>query len=83
MWVDKPFYVKLDLGKAEDGSSQVPIILGECIFKQTTTIVSTRKDLEAYMETIAKIIDAEKVWADPDMADFDLGEREYLADTKV
>ena len=33
------------------------------------------------METIAKMIEAEKVWADPDMADFDLGEREYLAES--
>ena len=29
------------------------------------------------METIAKIIDSERVWADPDMADFDIGERDY------
>lgn len=34
------------------------------------------------MDTIARIIEAEKVWADPDMADFDVGEREYLAETK-
>jgi len=42
--------------------------------------VSTRRDLDAYLETIAKMIEAEKVWADPDMADFDLGERDYLQD---
>ena len=30
------------------------------------------------METIAKIIDAKKVWSDPDMVDFDIGERDYL-----
>ncbi len=36
------------------------------------------------METIAKIIDSEKIWADPDMLAFDVGEREYLGDeTKV
>ena len=35
------------------------------------------------METIAKIIEAEKVWADPDMADFDIGERDYLAEKKA
>lgn len=29
------------------------------------------------MDTIAKIIDSEKVWADPDMAAFDVGEREF------
>ena len=31
------------------------------------------------MDTIAKIIDSEKVWADPDMAAFDVGEREFNA----
>jgi len=31
------------------------------------------------VETIAKVIDSEKVWADPDMAEFDLGEREDLS----
>lgn len=35
------------------------------------------------METIAKIIDSEKIWADPDMQDFDVGEREYLAAAPV
>ena len=35
------------------------------------------------METIAKIIDSERVWADPDMADFDIGEREYQKDDTV
>jgi len=34
------------------------------------------------METIAKIIDSEKIWADPDMQDFDVGERDYLAQAK-
>ena len=80
MWIDKPFYIKLDLGKieiGEDGSVQVPIVLGECIFKQKTWVVASRKELELYLETIAKVIDSEKVWADPDMADFDVGEREY------
>jgi hypothetical protein len=28
------------------------------------------------MDTIAKIIDSERIWSDPDMADFDTGERE-------
>jgi hypothetical protein len=45
-------------------------------------VVTTKKDLEQYLETIARIIDAEKVWADPDMADFDIGERDYLGETK-
>lgn len=85
VWVDKPFYVKLDLGQpltSESGTVTVPIVLGECIFKQQTSVVTNRKELELYMETIAKIIDAEKVWADPDMADFDIGEREFLAEKK-
>ena len=56
----------------------MPIVLGGCKFKQPTNVVATRKDLEAYMETLAKIIDSERVWADPDMADFDIGERDYL-----
>lgn len=81
IWVDKPFYVKLDLGTpvGELGDLTVPIILGECVFKQPTKVVSSRAELEQYMETIAKIIDSEKIWADPDMQDFDVGEREYLA----
>ena len=81
IWVDKPFYVKLDLGPAqgEGENLTVPIILGECVFKQPTQVVSSRQELELYMETIAKIIDSEKIWADPDMQDFDVGEREYLA----
>lgn len=28
------------------------------------------------MDTIAKIIDSEKIWSDPAMADFDMGERD-------
>ena len=60
----------------------VPIILGECKFKSPTSVVQTRKELELYMDTIARIIDAEKVWADPDMADFDTGERDYLVEAK-
>lgn len=81
VWVDKSFYVKLDLGEVvvgSDGTVTVPIVLGECVFKQPTRVVLNRKELDAYMETIAKIIEAEKVWADPDMADFDVGERDYL-----
>jgi len=86
IWIDKPFYVKLDLGPptGEGENAVVPIILGECVFKQPTKVVSDRKELELYMETIAKIIDSEKIWADPDMLAFDVGEREYLGDeTKV
>ncbi len=45
-------------------------------------MISNRKELELYMETIAKIIDAEKIWADPDMHAFDVGERDYLAEEK-
>lgn len=84
VWVDKPFYVKLDLGEpaVADGTVSVPIILGECIFKQPTSVVSNRRELEEYMETIAKIIEAEKVWADPEMADFDIGERDFLNEKK-
>jgi hypothetical protein len=44
-------------------------------------VVLNKVELEKYMETIAKIIDSEKVWADPDMADFDIGERDYLNPT--
>ena len=86
LWIDKPFYVKLDLGEVtlnEQGDLHVPIVLGECVFKKTTNVVSDKKSLEQYMETIAKIIEAEKVWADPDMEAFDLGEREYLSETAV
>lgn len=79
--MDKSFYIKLDVGavtQKDDGTVQVPIVLGECIFRQPTSVVSTRKDLDMYLETIAKMIEAEKIWADEDMADFDIGEREYL-----
>ena len=80
IWVDKPFYIKLDLGLpvVDTEGVTVPIILGECVFKQPTRVVSSKKELELYMETIAKIIDSEKIWADPDMLDFDVGEREFL-----
>lgn len=46
------------------------------MFKQTTGVVSHREELDNYIETIAKIIDSERIWNDPDMADFDTGERE-------
>ena len=83
IWIDKPFYVKLDLGKQVDETThEVPIVLGECVFKQKTSVVCNRAELEGYMETIAKIIDAEKVWADPEMADFDIGERDFLGTAK-
>ena len=74
--------MKLDLGEplvGDEGNVTVPIVLAGCKFKQPTQVVSTRKELEAYMETLAKIIDSERVWADPDMADFDIGERDYLS----
>ena len=35
------------------------------------------------MDTIAKIIESEKIWNDPDMADFDIGERDFLDAVKV
>jgi hypothetical protein len=44
--------------------------------------VTSKSELELYLDTIAKIIDSEKVWADPDMADFDVGEREYNGEAK-
>ncbi len=37
IWIDKPFYVKLDLGKEVDADThEVSIVLGECVFKQKT-----------------------------------------------
>jgi hypothetical protein len=41
IWIDKPFYVKLDIGPArgEGDEVTVPIILGECVFKQPTKVV--------------------------------------------
>lgn len=79
-----PFYVKLDLSKptidATNGQVCVKIVLGECAFKQPTAVVTNKKELELYMATIAKIIENEKLWSDPDMADFDLGERGDLAE---
>ena len=81
IWVDKAFYLKIELGEpvvSSEGSAQVTITLGDCVFKQSTNVVKSRPELDAYLETIAKIIEAEKLWADPDMADFDIGERDYL-----
>lgn len=78
--------MKLDIGEpklGQEGEVCVPIVLGECVFKKTTNVVADKKALEHYMETIAKIIDAEKIWADPDMGDFDIGERDYLSETIV
>lgn len=56
----------------------VYIVLGECAFKQHTSAISTRSELEAYVETIGRIIDSEEIWNDPDMTEFDVGEREGL-----
>jgi hypothetical protein len=56
--------------------ADVDIVLGECVFKQKTRVVLNRQELDGYLETIAKIIDSERIWADPEMADFDIGERE-------
>ena len=78
-WVDKPFYVGLKLGPLDEESCAVRIILGECVFKQTTEVVTTRFELEGYMDTVAKIIDSEKVWNDPEMAVFDIGERDDIS----
>lgn len=80
-WVDKPFYINLKLGQLESMGDQpcVQVVIGECAFKQPTTVVSSRWELEGYMDTIAKIIESEKIWADPDMADFDIGEREDIS----
>lgn len=84
-WIDKAFYLGLKLGdlvERDDGTVCTQIILGDCIFKQTTGVVSSREELDNYIETIAKIIDSERIWNDPDMADFDTGEREDTG-TKV
>lgn len=78
-WVDKAFYLGLKLGdsvQTATGATSTQIILGDCIFKQCTEVVSSKAELDNYIETIAKIIDSEKIWNDPDMADFDTGERE-------
>ena len=77
--MDKPFYIGLKLGSLDEESSSVKIILGECVFKQMTEVVTTRFELEGYMDTIAKIIDSEKVWSDPEMAVFDIGERDDIS----
>lgn len=55
------------------------MLIGECAFKQATQVVSSRWELEGYMDTIAKIIESEKIWSDPDMAEFDIGEREDIS----
>ncbi len=67
----------MPLGEGEEAT--VPIILGDCVFKQRTKVVTNAKELELYMETIAKVIDSEKIWADPEMQAFDVGERGYLS----
>lgn len=79
-WIDKPFYIGLKLGKVrvnEDGepSGEVDLVLGECVFKQSTRVIGSPQELELYMGAIAKTIEAERIWSDPEMADFDLGER--------
>lgn len=80
-WVDKPFYIGLKLGQFDSAGDQpcVSIILGECAFKQPTSVVANRWELEGYMDTISKIIESERIWADPDMADFDVGERDDIS----
>lgn len=37
--------------------------------------MSNRFELDSYLDTIAKIMDSEKIWSDPLMAAFDFGER--------
>ncbi len=42
-------------------------------------MVSNRLELEGYLDTIANIIDSEKIWNDPEMMMFDIGEREDVS----
>jgi hypothetical protein len=35
-WVDKPFYIGLKLGDLNEDAQSVKIVLGECVFKQST-----------------------------------------------
>lgn len=37
------------------------------------------QELANYVTTIGKILDGEKMWQDPDMTEFDIGDREYLS----
>lgn len=85
-WVDKPFYYQLKLGKLQltDGDqTAVTLVIGDCKFKQPTLVVSSGVELGNYMETLANIIESEKIWNDPDMADFDFGEKVPMPMTKA
>lgn len=79
-WIDKSFYIGLKLGEVELNettlTNQCQVIHGDTIFKQSTNVVSNRYELDLYMDAIAKIIESERIWSDPDMADFDIGERD-------
>ena len=59
----------------DDEQTSVTLVLGDCKFKQPTNVVSGNAELGNYMETLANIIESEKIWNDPDMAAFDFGEK--------
>lgn len=78
-WVDKPFYLGLKVAETEgndEGLFRTQLVVNDYIFKQQTTVVASNEELSQYTDTIAKIIESEKIWSDPAMADFDFGERE-------
>lgn len=69
-WVDKGFYLGLKVGDcvpSEDGKFEAEILVSDFMFKQRTRVITNRYELDQYLETIARIIDSEKIWSDPAM----------------
>lgn len=73
-WVDKAFYLGIKLGEASPDSGAA-LIVKDYMFNHKTSAVSTPYELDHYIDTIAKIIESEKIWSDPVMQAFDFGAR--------
>jgi hypothetical protein len=82
-WIDKPFYLQITIVSTtvtEGGSVKTVLTVGDMVFKATTAVISTIKELETYCMLVGKIIEGEKLWQDPDMLEFTFGDRQYEED---
>lgn len=81
LWIDKSFYYNMKITaenmSAADvaGINSFSVMIGAEATTQRTTVVSTPVQLDLYFETVAKIFESDKIWSDPNMLCFDIGER--------
>ena len=80
-WIDKPFYLNIKIEPLPQTEAAFPVVgrisVGDLSFKSVTHLISTESELVHYVQTVGKVLDGEKIWQDPDMAQFDLGQRDY------